>query len=57
MKVHYFTVINHIHNFVLNQQQDGWNSMMYAALLGHDDIVEILLQYRASVHITNKVTQ
>ena len=57
MKVHYFAVINHIHNFVLNQQQDGWNSMMYAALLGHDDIVEILLQYGASVHTTNKVTQ
>ena len=45
-----------MHHFALNQQQDGWNSMMYAALLGHDNIVEMLLQYGASVHTTNKVT-
>ena len=35
--------------------QDKWTPLMIASHYGHVDVVNVLLQYGASVHLQNKV--
>ena len=44
-----------LHIFLYLHAQDKSTSLIIASLNGHVDVVNVLLQYGASVHLQNKV--
>lgn len=42
---------------IIMYQQDGDTALHWAAMNGHTDIVTILLEYNADVHIKDNVSQ
>ena len=53
---HSIPSVSRIHiGFLLCHVQDKWTPLMIASQNGHVDVVNVLLQHGASVHLQNKV--